>query len=283
MTTTTASAVSAASDQAIVNQHNGNSSAWYGRILSKNSTSDKASFLGTYGSIAGVFAHNNALSAWADLYINTVDGSTGGTVRMPGAIAKRFQAGPYGGSVSSGNVTSLEIINTGGTGDGDVAAISFHCTGHYGAHIHLRNDSYFGVGGWSASSWRWYVQLSTGNMTAAGYVSANSDPRLKEDLQPITSAVEKISQLQGYRFKWKNMSPVGNPGKYDYGVLATDVEKVAPEIVQESAFESEDGDKYKTVAYSNLIPFLIESIKEQQQEINKLKCEINNLKSKSML
>jgi len=190
----------------------------------------------------------------------------------------RLRMGPYTGSSSTGNQVALEIVNTGGTGEGDVAAMSFHCSGNYGMHMHLRADGFFGIGGWSASSWRWYVQMSTGNMTAAGYISANSDPRLKEDLQPITSAVEKLSQLQGYRFKWKNMSPVGNPGKYDYGVLATDVEKVAPEIVQESAFESEDGDKYKTVAYSNLIPFLIEAIKEQQNDINNLKQQIINLK-----
>jgi len=195
------------------------------------------------------------------------------------SILYRLRVGPYAGSTSSGNVTGLEIMNAGGTGDGSVAAISFHCQGQYGAHMHLRADSYFGVGGWSASTWRWYVQLSTGNMTAAGFVSANSDPRLKENLEPITSAVEKLNQIQGYKFKWKNMSPVGNPGKYDYGVLATDVEKVAPEIVQESAFESEDGDKYKTVAYSNLIPFLIEAIKEQQNDINNLKQQIKNLKT----
>jgi len=73
---TISGAFSASADQAIVNQNNGNAAAWYGRILSKNSTSDRASFLGTYGTIAGVFAHNNALNAWADLYVNTVDGIT---------------------------------------------------------------------------------------------------------------------------------------------------------------------------------------------------------------
>jgi hypothetical protein len=78
-----AGSVSASADQAIVNQHNGNAGQWYGRIVSKNSTNDKAAFLGTYGTLAGVFAHNNALNAWADLYVNTVDGSTGGTVRLP--------------------------------------------------------------------------------------------------------------------------------------------------------------------------------------------------------
>jgi hypothetical protein len=217
------------------------------------------------------------------LYKNSLNVATGSNnLTYDGANFGAYRAviGPYAGSTTTANQTGLEIKNAGGTGDNNVAAISFHCQGTYGAHLHLRDDSYIGFGGWNASEWRWYVQLSTGNMTAAGFVSANSDPRLKEDLTPITSAVDKIKQLQGYRFKWKNMSPVGNPGKYDYGVIATDVEKIAPEIVQESAFESEDGDKYKTVAYSNLIPFLIEAIKEQNEIITNLKKDVDELKNK---
>lgn len=98
---TTAANVSASSDQAIVNQHNGSASSWYGRILSKNSTSNKAAFLGTYGTIAGVFAHNNALSAWDDLYVNTVDGSGGGNVRLPSTTYINGSQSIHAGNVGS--------------------------------------------------------------------------------------------------------------------------------------------------------------------------------------
>ena len=68
-------------------QHDvGSDGNWHGRIISKNATADRAVFLGNYASIAGVFAHNNALNAWNDLYINTTDGSGGGTVRMPASV-----------------------------------------------------------------------------------------------------------------------------------------------------------------------------------------------------
>ena len=50
----------------------------------KNSTADVASFLGNYNSHAGVFAHNNALSAWATLYVNTTNASDGGDVILTG-------------------------------------------------------------------------------------------------------------------------------------------------------------------------------------------------------
>jgi hypothetical protein len=112
-TATTASNVAATADQAIVNQQNGNTSAWFGRILSKNATSDRAAFLGTYAGIAGVFSHNNALNAWADLYVNTVDGSSGGSVRLPSTV---FINGNQ--ALHTGNYTSYSpsLTGTGASG-----------------------------------------------------------------------------------------------------------------------------------------------------------------------
>jgi len=66
-------------------QQSGTAATWYGRIATRNANG-KAAFLGTYGaSVAGVFAHNSDLTQWADLYVNTVNGSVGGNVRLPAA------------------------------------------------------------------------------------------------------------------------------------------------------------------------------------------------------
>lgn len=73
-------------------QQAGSAAGWYGRIATRNATGDKAVFLGTYGAICGVFAHNNALTAWADLYVNTVDGIYGGNVRLPNGTVIAGQA-----------------------------------------------------------------------------------------------------------------------------------------------------------------------------------------------
>ncbi|MEI6349117.1 MAG: hypothetical protein WCP69_14310 [Bacteroidota bacterium] len=54
---------------------------WQGRMGLSNATSDKQVFFGNYGNIAGVFAHNFGLSDWADLYLNTVSGTTGMVVK----------------------------------------------------------------------------------------------------------------------------------------------------------------------------------------------------------
>lgn len=56
---------------------------WHNRIGVRNSAVDRSVFLGTYGTAAVVGSHNNALTAWADICVNTVDGSTGGNVKLP--------------------------------------------------------------------------------------------------------------------------------------------------------------------------------------------------------
>jgi hypothetical protein len=111
-----ATILSASSTDGIVNQENGSSAGWRGRILSKNSIADKASFLGTYGTIAGVFSHNNALNAWADLYVNTVDATSGGNVRLPATTyingyAAVYASGTWAISIS-GNATTATTATT---------------------------------------------------------------------------------------------------------------------------------------------------------------------------
>jgi hypothetical protein len=169
------------------------------------------------------------------------------------------------------NVSAVEVKNNGGTGDSNLANITFHCTGAYGTSLHLRADGVFGVGGWSASTWRWYTVLTTGDMIAAGNVTAYSDPRLKENITPVYNALSIISKLDGVRFTWKHgiKHTDCKGGKLDIGILANQVEAVLPEIVSESI--EIEGEKYKTVAYDKIIPVLIEAIKELKAEINALK------------
>lgn len=95
----------------------------------------------------------------------------------------------------------------------------------------------------------------TGKLTVTDDVVAfySSDERLKDNIQKIESAVEKVKKLSGVSFVWKSES--GHSGK-DYGVIAQEVEAVLPEIVT----TRDNG--YKAVNYEKLIPLLIEAIKE---------------------
>ena len=191
----------------------------------------------------------------------------------------RVKIGPYAGSTSTGNQTALEIVNNGGTGDGDVAAMSFHCSGSYGMHMHLRSDGYFGIGGWSANSWRWYVNMTNGYMYAAGDVVAFvSDERLKQNIQPLENALDKVLALNGFTY---NFNEIGQSLGFDstlthVGVSAQQVQAVLPEAVKSAPVDS----NYLTVQYEKLVPLLIEAIKEQQETITNLQNRLEKLERK---
>jgi len=107
-----------------------------------------------------------------------------------------------------------------------------------------------------------------GNVKASAFWYS-SDINLKQNIQNIPNALQKIQQLNGVYFQWKES------GKDGVGVIAQDIEKVFPELV---ATDPNTG--LKSVSYGNLVAPLIEAIKEQQKQIDELKAEIEVLKGK---
>ena len=105
----------------------------------------------------------------------------------------------------------------------------------------------------------------TGALVATGDVTAFSDITLKENIEVIPNALDKVSQIRGVTFTRKDLDDESRKS----GVIAQDVEKVLPEVVT----TNEDG--IKTVAYGNLVGLLIESIKELKAEVEELKKERN--------
>jgi hypothetical protein len=100
---------------------------------------------------------------------------------------------------------------------------------------------------------------------------SSSDKRFKINITPITNALEKITQIGGYKFDWiENPEHHGFKG-HDVGVIAQEIEAVLPEVVA----TRDSG--YKAVKYEKIVPLLIEAIKEQQQQINNLLKQINKL------
>ena len=100
----------------------------------------------------------------------------------------------------------------------------------------------------------------SGAFTATGNITAFSDARLKENVETIEGALDKVSQMRGVTYKFKSEL---NDGQRGTGVIAQEMQQVMPEVVQ-------DGE-YLSVAYGNLVGVLIESIKELKAEIEELK------------
>lgn len=92
--------------------------------------------------------------------------------------------GAVSSPMSADSTGSIQVRNNGGSGDGNLAMISFLAQGAYGIKLGIRADGYFGLGGWSRAAWSWYSAPS-GDMVAGGNVTAYSDPELKDDVSPI--------------------------------------------------------------------------------------------------
>ena len=103
-----------------------------------------------------------------------------------------------------------------------------------------------------------------GHFTATGNITAYSDIRLKDDIQPIEGALEKVGTLSGNTYQRNDLLDKDPERRYA-GVIAQEVEVVLPEAVS----EAEDGTK--TVDYNAVIALLVESIKELKAEVEELK------------
>jgi hypothetical protein len=171
-------------------------------------------------------------------------------------------------TVSSGNTTGNGIILA---DDGDIVDLNDgYCSMRfsYGVRIFSANR------GGSAQ-----VALTyQGNVIAAGNVTAYGSPsdiRLKENVKPLTGALDKVMQLQGCTFDWKEDSEqhtmVGL--REDIGFIADDVKDVVPNMVR----MGQDG--YLSLRDRGFSALLVEAMKEQQAQIAALRAEINALRA----
>jgi hypothetical protein len=158
-------------------------------------------------------------------------------------------------------------INTGAVTAGAIGCTSVTATGAIACNSLAVNTSYTisnaGI-------------LSVAEVRSTGDVIAYySDERLKENIQPLENALDKVCSLRGFTYTPNELAKELGVGKSEkqVGVFAQDIEKVLPEIVKPAPFDlneegnSKSGENYKTVQYEKLIPLLIEAIKELNQKI----------------
>ena len=114
-----------------------------------------------------------------------------------------------------------------------------------------------------------------GDIEYSGTITDTSDRRLKENIYVLTGSLEKVLNLEGVSFNWKNKKNKGE-GTH-YGFIAQEVEKVMPNIVSTTRIPQSDDDSTPMlgVSYIEVIPHLIEAIKDQQKQIDELKAKLN--------
>jgi len=115
---------------------------------------------------------------------------------------------------------------------------------------------------------------TTGEIRATNEVTAyySSDSRLKENVQTIENALDKLRQLNGVMFDWTDeviLQRGGEDGyfvrKHDTGLIAQQVEEVLPEVVA----DRQDG--YKAIKYEKMAGLIIQGINELSEEIKTIK------------
>jgi len=94
-------------------------------------------------------------------------------------------------------------------------------------------------------------------------INSTSDIKLKENIHSIDNPLDKVMQINGVGFRWKDTKEEA------LGVIAQDIEEVLPELVK-------NNEHTKTVNYNGLIGVLIEAVKEQQRQILELKAQLND-------
>ncbi|HHA3594110.1 TPA: tail fiber domain-containing protein [Salmonella enterica subsp. enterica serovar Newport] len=129
---------------------------------------------------------------------------------------------------------------------------------HY-FEISMRNDGSVALPGAQMFALDGTVHFP-GNLSVAS-TTYPSDRTLKDNIKPISDALRKIQQLNGYTFDFKA------DGKSSAGVIAQEVQTVLPEIVEEMP------DGHLGLQYNGLIGLLVEAVKELQAEVAELKAK----------
>ncbi len=214
------------------------------------------------------------------------------SIRSSGSAFGDLALNPAGGRVGIGTATELaarlHVQGSAGPGQAvliDNREIKFRGDGqtHFSLFanrtqntLSIENTSAVGQAGRAGS-----VLMSIashGAVSVNGQVTSNgsiltSDARWKQNIQPLKNGLEKLLRLQGVTFDWKrdDYPEMNFQSGGQIGLIAQDVERVLPEVVQENA------EGYKTVSYSHLVAVLVEAIKEVDRKCEHLLEKVETL------
>ena len=213
---------------------------------------------GTVSGSSQVLGGSGVWSGSAQLPVGTVSGSSQVVYTSLSSIPVGIISGSsqvVGSSITTNSITIAG--NATALGGSITAATILGATGVHSGSIGDYQFNSIGVG--TAGS------TVAGEIRATADITAfySSDIRLKENIIPIPNALDKVNQISGNTYDWKEgfeeyHSHIGN----DVGVIAQEIEKILPQIVT----DRDTG--YKAVQYEKIIPLLIEAIKELSAKID---------------
>ena len=222
-------------------------------------------FVRSGDAVAGAIEYNDATT---DMEIGTVTNHAFSikTNDTRAITIDNSQNATFTGNVELGDSSNISMSNTAPgqlqvQGSGYTGAIALNATAMYIYHNSSIRDLVLGtnetarltIAGNSGNT------SITGTFTAAGDVVAFSDERLKSNIETLDGS--KVYDMRGVSFTKDNVE--------SSGVIAQELEKVAPELVNNDS-------EYKSVAYGNITGYLIEAIKDLKAEVEDLKKQLKN-------
>ncbi|MGV6852741.1 MAG: tail fiber domain-containing protein, partial [bacterium] len=120
------------------------------------------------------------------------------------------------------------------------------------------------------TNYRWSTIYTT-NLDTTNAVNVTSDKRLKSDINDMGYGLAEVLSMRPVTYHMK----VGNPEPLHLGLIAQEVEKIIPEVVD----RKKDAMQTRSMRYSELIPVLIKATQEQQVLIEQQSQQIDDLKA----
>ena len=209
--------------------------------------------LGTSETMA-TFVDDGAVSLYHDNSVKLATASGGVTVTGDIANSSGNMTIDVAGELSLDTDDGVIRFKDGGTQIASVANSSSDVV--ISAAVQDKDIKFNGNDGGSGITALTLDMSEAGAATFNNNVTAYSDERLKTDIKTIESGLDKVSQMRGVTFK--------RDDKLNSGVVAQELEKIAPELVK----TADDEMGTKSVAYGNMVGYLIEAIKELKVELD---------------
>ena len=254
----------------------------YGRVTSVTGSAGYTTNTGTVTSVAaGSYLTGGTITTTGTLAVDATSANTASKV-VARDISGNFSAGTITATLSgnassattaaacSGNAATATTLATARTING----VSFNGSANITVEPYIEDDEATAATRYlvfTDSTTAGYKRLNedsalsynpSTNALTAGSFSASSDENLKKDITVVEGALDKLFQLRGVEFTWKENDV------RSAGVIAQDVEKVLPQAVN----TTEKG--YKTVQYDALHAVLIEAVKELTARVKELEAKV---------
>jgi hypothetical protein len=263
---------------------------WLTMISSANIGSQSVSYANSAGSISGQAnsATINATSGNAGNQIVLRDGNGDiaiGTLNTNHA----FFGGGGRGLTAADTYGSYGNIMTYGTGQNGWYGYGIRDNSGYRSFF-MSNSGNYGIYAQDWGKWAFYFSGSTQSYSigsdspVAGYtlyliyglytvgLYNASDARMKKDIKPLTSSLDKVKALRGVSYEYIDKGDDGTKNKgLELGFIAQEVLPVIPELIRY------DEKKGYAMNYNGVSAVLVEAVKEQQIQIENQQNQINNL------